>query len=215
MATGRRLLGFLAMTLVALVASHNLVFLIAYGAGYDEALAHSGHGGAWGTAVAVTVAAAAGLLGLGSWRLYRLGVVARTLTTGEGRLRPGGVAFTRALIGLWLRLGGATMLLFVVQENLERRRIGESPPGLSVLGSAASPNAALVIGLVALAVAFVVALFRWRRDILVARIRHAHGRRFGAAASNLPLHAGWVERRHASILVHQGSGRSPPQLIAA
>jgi hypothetical protein len=212
MATGRRTLGFLAVTLVALVVSHNLVFLIAYGAGYDEALAHSGHAGAWGTAVAVTLAAAIALFGLGSWRLYRLGVVARALSAGEGGFRPGRAGFVRQLVGLWLGVAAVTTVLFVVQENLERRQIGEALPGLSVLGSAAYPHAAFVITAVALAISFVVALFRWRRDVLVARIRSAATPRFGSPSTSQPRHIGWVERRHASIVVHQGSGRAPPHL---
>ena len=212
MASGRRLLGFLAMTLVALVVAHNLVFLLAYGAGADEALAHSGHDGAWGTAVAVVLAATVGLLGLGTWRLYRLGLVARSLGASEGALRPGPSAFVRGLVRLWLPLVGVTTLLFVVQENLEHQHAGETLPGLSVLGSAEYPNGALVIAVIALAVAFVVALFHWRRDVLMARIRAARAQWDGPARIVQRGQAVWVERRHASIVVHQVSGRAPPPL---
>jgi hypothetical protein len=212
MASRRQLLGFLAMTLVALVIAHNLVFLLAYGSGYDEALAHSGHTGAWGTAVVVVLAAALGLFGLGTWRLYRLGVLARTLAPGEGGLRPGTRGFVRSLVGLWVLLAGATTLLFIVQENVERQRVGNGLPGLAVLGSAEYPNAALVIAAVALAVAFVVALFRWRRDVLVSRIAAARLGWQRVARAGQRRHAAWVERRHASIVVHQFSGRAPPPL---
>jgi len=212
MASARRLLSFVAMTSVALVVAHNFVFLLAYGAGFDEALAHTGHDGTWGTAVAVVLAAALGLLGLGAWRLYRLGVVARSLTATEGRLRPEPKAFARQLVGLWLRLAGATTLLFVVQENLEHQHAGLELPGLSVLGSAEYPDATFVIAAIALAVAFVVSLFRWRRDVLVARITAARGPRFRARPTIQTRRAIWVEPRHASIVVHQFSGRAPPQL---
>src|SRR4029077_7790044 len=77
MASARRLLSFVGMTSVSLVVAHNLVFLLAYGAGFDEALAHTGHDGTWGTAVAVVLTGAFVLVGLGTWRLHRLGVVAR------------------------------------------------------------------------------------------------------------------------------------------
>src|SRR5712671_2968796 len=179
MATWRRYLGFPAMTLVALVVAHSLVFLLAYGSGYEEALAHSGHDGTWGAAVVIVLAAALGLVGLGAWRLYRLGVVARARAASEGDLRPGPSGFARHLAGLWVRLAGATTMLFIVQENLEHRHIGEGLPGLAVLGSAQYPNAVFVIAAVALAVSFV-----------------------------------WVERRHASIVLHRLSGRAPPQLAA-
>jgi hypothetical protein len=212
MAMWRRYLGFPAMTLVSLVVAHNLVFLLAYGSGYDEALAHSGHDGAWGTAVAVVLAAALGLVGLGTWRLHRLGVVARALAATEGGLRPGPNGFARFLVGLWLRLVGATTLLFVIQENLEHQRVGEELPGLAVLGSAQYPNAVFVIAAISLAVAFVVALFRWRRDVLVARIEGARERWHGAPRTTQRRPLAWVERRHASIVLHQLSGRAPPPL---
>jgi hypothetical protein len=215
MATSRRFLGFLSMTLVALVVAHNLVFLLAYGSGYEEALAHSGHDGTWGTAVAVVLAAAIGLLGLGAWRLYRLGVIARALGATEGGLRPRPSGFVQRLVGLWVRLATATTLLFVVQENLERQHVGEGLPGLSVLGSAEYPDAALVIAVITLAVAFVVGLFRWRRDVLVARIGAGRERWHPAARTAQPRGAAWIERRHASIVVHQFSGRAPPQLSLA
>ena len=211
MAMWRRYLGFPAMTLVSLVVAHNLVFLLAYGSGYDEALAHSGHDGAWGTAVAVVLAAALGLVGLGTWRLHRLGVVARALAATEGGLRPGPSGFARCLVGLWVRLVGATTLLFVIQENLEHQHAGKGLPGLAVLGSGEYPNAAAIIAFVALAVAFVVSLFRWRRDVLVARIAAI---RVGWRRARRTLQFRpevWVERRHASIVVHQVSGRAPPQ----
>jgi hypothetical protein len=199
------------MTLVALVIAHNLVFLLAYGSGYDEALAHSGHAGAWGTAVAVVLAGALGLFGLGAWRLYRLGVLARTLAASEGGLRPGSSGFVRRLVLLWVLVAAATTLLFVIQENLEHQHAGGGMPGLAVLGSAEYPNAALVIAAVALAVAFVVALFDWRRDVLVARIAAARVSWQRVARAGKRRGAAWVERRHASIVAHQFSGRAPPQ----
>jgi hypothetical protein len=168
-ANGRRLLGFLAMMLVALVVAHDLVFLFGYGAAYNEALAHSGHDATWSTSVAVVLAAGFGLLGLAIWRLYRLGLIARTVAPAEG-LDPSPGDFGGRLAGLWLRLAGATTLLFVVQENLEHQQAGEALPGFGVLGSAEYPYAGLIIAGVALVVAFVGALLGWRRDLLFARI---------------------------------------------
>lgn len=207
MASWRRVLGFSVMTLITLVVAHDLVFLLAYGPSYDEALAHSGHDGTWGTAVALVLATALGLLGLSAWRLYRLGLVARSLGTDEGTLRP---AFARGMVRLWAPLAGTTTILFVVQENLEHQRAGEGLPGLSVLGSAEYPDAALVIWAIALAVATVVALFRWRRDVLVARISRARTLCPRAPRTLQRRRADWVELRHASILVHQFPGRAPP-----
>jgi hypothetical protein len=211
MASVRRLLGFIAMTSVALVVAHNLVFLLAYGPGFDEALAHTGHDGTWATAVAVVLSAAVALLGLGAWRLYRLWVVARSLTMTEGSLRPEPNAFARSVVGLWLSLAGATTVIFVVQENLEHQRAGLGMPGLSVLESAEYPHAAFVIAAIAFAVGFVVGLFRWRRDVFIARIAAARSP-WSRARPTIPIRRPtWVERRHASIVVHQFSERAPPQ----
>jgi hypothetical protein len=216
MASWRRLIGPVVMTLGALVIAHNLVFLLAYGAGYDEALAHSGHGGAWNTAVIVILVAGLSLLALVIWRLYRLAVIARRTQRGEASQRqpmPGG--FGRHLMWLWLRLAGLTGVLFVVQENLEHLRAGQVLPGLTVLGSAEYPNATMVIAAVAFAIALVGALFRWRRDVLTARIAAARVNWRGAARTVEQHQAAWIERRHASIVVHQFSGRAPPRLSTA
>ena len=211
MATARRLLGFSAMTLVTLVVAHNAVFLLAYGSGYDEALAHSGHGGAWGTAVVVVLSSALGLLAVAALRLYRLGLLARSLKAHKREVEPGPPDFARSLARLWVPLAAATTVLFVVQENLEHQHVGQGLPGLFVLGSAEYPDAALIIGAIALLVAAVAALFRRQRDVLVARIGSARSLPTRVLRSLQRRRTDWVERRNASIVVHQFSQRAPPQ----
>lgn len=214
MSRWRQWLGFVVMMLVALVVAHNLVFILAYGAGYDEALAHSGHDGAWGTAVAGVLAAGVGLLVLGTWRLYRLGLVARALGPTEGRLAPGASGFARGLARLWLALAGATATLFVIQENLEHLRAGEGLPGLSVLGSAEYPRSALVIAGVALAVALVGALFRWRRDLLIARIAAALRRRHLRPVPTVRRPVVSRDRRPETLVGRSLAARAPPAIAA-
>ncbi len=211
MASLRRLITFLALTIVALVVAHDLVFLLTYGAGYDDALARSGHDGSWTMAVLVVLAAAIGLLGLATWRLYRLGVVARAVVppTDRGRA-PIAAEFGWPLVRLWWRLCAATTLLFVLQENLEHLRIGEALPGLSVLGSGEYSDAALVIALVTLAVATVGALFRWRRDLLVARIAAARHTPYERADRVLPRRATTRDGRPESFVGRGRAVRAPP-----
>ena len=170
MASLRRLLGSLVMALVTLVVAHDLVFLLAYGSEYDAALARSGHDGAWGSAVAVVLLAAVCLIGVGSWRLYRLGVIVRSLEPSEGPLAPSVRDFARSLLDLWWRLAVAAIVLFVLEENVEHLHVGSTLPGLSVLSSPAYPNAAWIIAGIALLVAFVGSIFRWRRARLLALI---------------------------------------------
>ena len=212
MASARRLLGFLTMTLVALVVAHNLVFLLAYGARFEEALAHSGHTGTWETAVAVVLAAGSGLLGVALWRLYRLAAIARAVAAYEVRLAPSSIPFGRRLLALWLRLAVATTLLFFVQENLEHFASGQVPPGLGVLGSADYPNAALVLAAVCLAVAIVGALLGWRRDLLLARISAAGRRRRPVPLPAVSRPTQNRDRRSESILGRALAVRAPPPL---
>jgi hypothetical protein len=210
MASLRRLVGFVVLVLVALVVAHDVVFLLTYGAGYDEALARSGHDGSWAMAVVVVLAAGVGFFGLASWRLYRLGVVARVIVpaAGRGSLRTTGVGWR--LVGLWLRLYAATTLLFVIQENLEHQRIGQALPGLSVLGSGEYSDAALVIAVVTIAVAVVGTLFRWRRDVLVARILSALQRRQRRLERVLPRPALTRDGRPESFVGRGLAVRAPP-----
>ncbi|HEY7971233.1 MAG TPA: hypothetical protein VID95_14645 [Candidatus Limnocylindrales bacterium] len=212
MARWRRRIGYAAMTLVTLVVAHNLVFVLAYGSGYNEALAHTGHDGAWSTAVVVVISSAFGLLGLAFMRLARLVFLARSLGANDGGLRHGLGGFGRDLAVLSARLAVATTGLFVIQENLEHLGAGEGLPGLSVLGSAEYPDAVLVIGAIALLVAAVASLFRWQRDVLGARILKARHLRQRPLRLLRRPRTSWVELRHASIVAHQFPGRAPPHV---
>jgi hypothetical protein len=211
----RRWLGFLAMTLVALVVAHNLVFLLAYGAHYEEALAHSGHSDAWGTAVSVVLAAGSGLLGLAVWRLHRLGLLARDLAGEPTRFEPATRDRIIGLVSLWLRLTVSTAVPFVIQENLEHQQLGAGLPGLSVLGSAEYPNALLVIAGIAFAVALVGCLVRWRRETLIARIVAAFLRlRLRPTRPARPPLTD-LDRRPGSIVGRKLAVRAPPRPFPA
>ncbi len=198
------------MSLVALVIAHNLVFLLAYGVGFDQALARSGHDASWGMAAAIVLAAGTALFALAVWRLYRLGLVVRDIDPGGGRYVSDPVGFGGRLVGLWWRVGLATTLLFVIQENVEHLRIGDALPGLSVLGSARYGDAALVILGVTLAVALVGALFLWRRDLLVARIADALRRRRPRPQRAVRLPDLTRDRRPESLVGHGLGVRAPP-----
>ena len=55
-------LGSVGMALVALVLAHNLVYLVAYGTAYEDALQQTGHDAGWTIAVVVILGLAVGLL---------------------------------------------------------------------------------------------------------------------------------------------------------
>jgi hypothetical protein len=211
MARQRRAVEFVAMALLALVVAHDLAFVVGHGSAYWQALAQTGHGHEWETAVAIIVLAGLGLFGLAVWRLYRLGLLVR-------RISPRGPAPVRDLPGLWgqvgglwLRLTGATMVAFAIQENVEHLQVGQPLPGLTVLGSAEYPYAAFVIAGVTLAVAFVGALLRWRRNALIAWIQaltptHPHPQ---PSARRPSLDR---DRRPASFVGRSLAVRAPPLL---
>jgi hypothetical protein len=105
-------------------------------------------------------------------------------------------------------------VLFVVVENLERMSVGLPAPGLEVMGSLGFPGIAVLFVLVAAVTALVEALYRWRREVLLARIEAARTRRTRTAATSGRPTAPWVDRRHAAIAGHRIAGRAPPQATA-
>ena len=205
------------LQLVALVLAHQLVYLARYGSLYGEALVHSGHGDAWNAAVLTSLLLAAGLVGLGLARLHRLGVRARGTSARSGRL--GGQLPRRALLGAFLRLaprvGIVQLLLLSTQENIEHAAIGQPMPGAGILFSPQYAGGAWIAIAVALVVSLIAALFAWRRDVLLARLRAARAAlpRAGAAA---PRRTGVVASHPVeSILGRQSALRAPPALAGS
>jgi len=105
-------------------------------------------------------------------------------------------------------LTASTVVLFVAQENLERIALGDPLPGMGVLARNGSPVAMTVIAAVALGVALVGALFRWRRDILIARIAAGRGRWRLQRAE--PRRSQDADRRPQLALGGSIAGRAPP-----
>jgi hypothetical protein len=196
------------MALVALVLAHNLVFLATYGPRYGRALLETGHDAAWTTAFIVALGLGLALLVAGTWQLRRLSRQARSIGAAAGPRDPGLSAFLAHLGSLWLGLVPATALLFVLQENVEHLAVGAGLPGLGVLARGGSPLALAVIGAVSFGVALVGALYRWRRDMLVARITSGHGpwRR----PTVKPRRPRGIDRRAPLALGGSVAGRAPP-----
>jgi uncharacterized membrane protein len=199
------------LTLVTVVAGHNLVFLATYGASsYASALATTGHGLAWTMAVVTTAAIGTVLAGLGAERVWSLSRRARLLG-GRGDLRLEEVAaLGRDLVWLWLALLVAGLAAFVAIENLERLAAGQPLHGLAAMaGSALSPIGVFVA--VSGVIAFVVALYDWRTAQLIAEIV-ARLRRWRRAVDVLPRRFADVDRHMASAIGSRLAGRAPPFL---
>jgi uncharacterized membrane protein len=205
-----------ALAAVAFVLAHDLVFLLTHGGSYGVALARTGHGDQWTGTVILVVALALTLTILGAVRLVSLSQLAGELDAGGSSVRAGRLSDLAVdLVRAWFLILPVALVLFVLVENLEHISVGLPAPGLSVLGSYQYHSVLTVFAVVSLLAALVDALYRWRRDVLVARIEAARTRlRHGA--TNVVLQAlPWLDRRHASITGNRISGRAPPRRALA
>ena len=205
------------LQLAALVLAHQLVYLARYGSRYGEALVHSGHGDAWSAAMLTSLLLAGGLIGLGLVRLHRLGVLARGASAASGD--PGWQLQRRVLLTAFMRLAPRVAVLQLVllstQENIERAAMGQPLPGAGILFSPEYAGGAWIAIAVALVVSLVAALFAWRRDVLLARLRAARAA-LPRARSSPPRRPGVVARHPVeSILGRQSALRAPPALAGS
>ena len=202
------------LTLGSVALAHELIYLLVHGtAGYDAAMDAGGHGRYWSTFVLVAGVVLT-TLGIAGWlQLRRLRALAREVDAGAVRVvdarwsRLGAVLFR-----LYPRLALGTTLMYTAQETLETSAAGAPLPGLGPLvGEQAI--ALPVLLLVSLAVALVGALFRWRRDVLLARIGASvtQARR----APGLATPRGDVNRPAGNPGLSNGAVRAPPLNAAA
>ena len=207
-----RLTSSAVLQLAALVLAHQLVYLARYGSLYGEALVHSGHGDAWNAAVLISLVLAAGLVGLGLARLHLLGVLVPGATLPRSGLRPALPPGTllRAFLRIAPRIAVVQLVALSLQENVEHAAIGQPIPGAGILFSPEYAGGAWIAIAVALGVSLVAALFAWRRDVLLARLRAAREAppRVRAAAPRQTGVLAW--RPVESILGRRSALRAPP-----
>jgi hypothetical protein len=218
-AVRRRLAGVLAagvLQLVALVLAHDLVFLARYGSRYGEELIHTGHGGTWSSAVLTSLILGAVLAGVGVVRLVNLRVLLRGRTAVDHRSGPLRV---ETLFHAWRRIGPrlalSTVVILSIQENVERAAIGRPMPGPAVLLTPEYAGGLWIALAVGLAIGLVVALFHWRRQALLARLRASRLRapRTTLVAVRRPGIA--VRQPAESLLGRRSALRAPPRAIAS
>ncbi len=198
-------LAFWALAGVALLVSHDAVFLVQVGPGESlvRTLRQAGHD-YWGTAslalavIGLLAAAAASL------RLRALRRRAATLgATPHGRgLHGFGVA--------WLRLFGVVVIGFMIQENVEHYLGHLHAPGVAVLLGPEYPLALPVIGLITGMAAMAAAAFRGAEAELQAAIASALRRAFGHAPRSLPRPPARLWAARISPLARSIAGRAPP-----
>lgn len=214
----RRIGGLVAggiVQLVALVLAHDLVFLARYGSKYNEELVHAGHGVTWAAAVQTSLVLGALLSAAGIYRLVRLRLLLRRSPVSAAQA---GSLPVRTLFSGWARaailLAPTTAALLTVQENVERWAIGQRLPGPAVLLTPEYAGGLWIALLVGLAVALVVALFRWRRETLLARLRAAQQRAIRVTARPARHTGIEVQPPADSLLGRRSALRAPPVMLA-
>jgi hypothetical protein len=201
-------------TFASLVLAHNLIFIAGYGSRFGSVMTHTGHDHGWTVAALSSIALATCLLIAAVRRLQQLRHAARGASAQSLPDEPGIRAFAIRWLGWWIALSLVTTLLFALQENLELGSVGTAMPGLSVLASAAYPNAVAIILAVALGISMVAALLGWRSSVLTARIQAARSE--GPAAAPLSLRRDEpIDRRWGSILGRRLAIRAPPLTLAS
>jgi len=210
----RDLLSLATLSLAALILGHHLVFLTAYGPEYWTMLERTGHGPVWAITVATVAILSAGLVFLALRRLASLRRQARTVQENGATVRD---ASLRDLAGvvtrLWCLVVVVSLALFVLNENLERIAIGVPAPGIAILASGIGHTSPILVFMaVSAAVALVAGLYRWRRDVLLARVRAGRLTWDRLAHARPPRPSLLPRRRPRSVVGSRLAGRAPPLL---
>ena len=174
-----------ALSLAALALSHELIYLIAHGAGegYATAMREGGHDRYWTSFLLIVTLTTSGLSVVGVSQVRRLRRLAAAMRAKSVRVGDVGPARFFGLLGpLWLRLSVAVVVAYVLQENIETASTGASWPGLGVLGEEHVVALPVMLA-VSFLVAAVGALVGWRREVILARLRAAAQRRLRTASA--------------------------------
>jgi hypothetical protein len=211
---GRDLLALAALSLAALVLGHDLIFLLTYGLDFGAAMQRTGHGAPWLVTIITAATVASTMTTLAVRRLVALSRLAREVEGGNVQVRGASLSdLGRQILRLWAPILVVALALFVANENLERAIVGIRLPGLSVLFGTTHAPTMLVFALVALFVSAFAGLYRWRRDVLAARI--VARPRWAEDAPVALRPRPWADRRRPSIISRRLAGRAPPLGVAA
>lgn len=212
MALTRNGFAFWALAGVALLISHDAVFLAQMGPGADLAqdLRTAGHGywgvASLGLALVGLATATAVLLRLRHLRIRAAGLGARTRSARHGYL-------VRALV-CGARLFAVVTIGFMIQESIEHGLMHGHLVGLGALIGPQYPLALPVLGTITLLGGFIAAMVDRVETELVASITDALRRLARAPRRSVrpPLR---LSIRRRMTLVHGNAGRAPPGLLVS
>ncbi len=214
--TARRLRQFAVvatLVLASLAASHELIYLLAHGPGaeYARAMQEGGHDRYWTTFILTVAVVSLGLVAVALRQIRRLSRQASMIRTGRLSVDDRGLGLLARLTArLWLLVGPATSVAFIVQENLETTTAGHPLPGMGVV-SGEHAVALPVIAFASLLVALIGALVRWGRHVLLARLR----RSLWPVRRRAPrtLRPSSISRPTSASTVRSHGLRAPPPLV--
>ena len=204
----RRRAAFWTLAAVALLISHDAVFLVQLGPGQtlSRALRDAGHG-YWGVATVALAIAGTVMAAATAWRLVRLHRRANDL---DARLRPTAartyLARSAVVAG---RLFAVVSVGFVLQENVEHVIGHGHAPGLGALFGPEYPLALPVIGAISAVAGLLGGIVATTTARLVASIIEALSRR-SRAPQNLARPRSNNLARPRSPLAYRLAGRAPP-----
>ena len=199
-------LAFWALAGVALLVSHDAIWLTQVGPGeaLTAALRNGGHD-YWGAASTALTAAGLAAAAWAAIRLYRL-----RRGTSAVDAEPVGRPYLRRAAGAWLRLFSVVAIGFVIQENLEHAVAHGHSLWAGALIGPEYPLALPVIGVITAFAALVAAAFVTAERILLARLESSRPplrapRRVPRPTRRIVLPGEGDARRH--------TGRGPPALL--
>lgn len=204
---------FWTLAAVALLLSHDAVFLVQLGPG--EPLAHAlrqaGHD-YWGAATVVLAIAGVVLAAAATWRLVALRRRANVL---HARLRPVPArTYLRRAVTMAARLFAVVAIGFVLQENVEHVLGHGHAPGLGALLGPEYPLALPVIAAISLLAGLLGAVVATTTGQLLAGIVEALARRSRSPRSTgRPQSRSWARPR--SPMATRVAGRAPPIVAVA
>lgn len=198
---------------VALLVSHDAVFLVQLGPGHELSAALRGGGHAyWSMATAILLAA--GASGAGIW-FARIRALRRLAAdAGEARSRATPLdTWRRRAISHWIRLFAVLLVVFALQENAEHVLTHGHAIGLGALFGPEYPLALPVLAIVASLTAALTAAVRHREVELLDRIRSAAARLRRAPRALLPWRPVRRQMRYATLMAVHRALRAPPRGI--
>ncbi len=209
----RTTLTYLAAVMVCYVLGHELSFLGSFGSDMGWGLESTGHGSVWTLSVAIVAVLAMVLSALAVGRIVALS--RETGRTGSAyaryRVSPGPVdRLGPAIVRLWLLVLAPALILFVLSENVEHVASGLAAPGIGVFDGAVYGWAPLAFLFASFVTASVLALYRWRHAVLVARIAAAADAR-PRRSSNQRRQAPTDWRLPRSGILGSLAARAPPE----